>query len=92
MPKKLKPLTKGERNIISLIAAVMVCAEVEAKAVAPSLAKETGKPYDFKSPTSYLNVFLNKNPEYKRAFSLLMKDKASHEKGFLEQCRRENGK
>ena len=92
MPKKLKPLTKGERNIISLIAAVMVCAEVEAKAVAPALAKETGKPYDFKSPTSYLNIFLNNNPEYKRVRNLLLKDKVSHEKGFLEQCRRENGK
>ena len=88
MEKKLKPLTKGERNIISLIAAVMVCA----KAVAPALAKETGKPYDFNSPTSYLNIFLNNNPEYKRVRNLLLKDKASHEKGFLEQCRRENGK
>ena len=92
MATKLKQLTKGERNIISLIAAVMVCAEVEAKAIAPSLAKETGKPYDFNSPTSYLNIFLNNNPEYKRVRNLLLKDKASHEKGFLEQCRRENGK
>ncbi|MGO1308641.1 MAG: hypothetical protein ACTMIX_03425 [Kluyvera intermedia] len=92
MEKKLKPLTKGERNIISLIAAVMVCAEVEAKAVAPALAKETGKPYDFKSPTSYLNIFLNNNPEYKRVRNLLLKDKANHERVFLEQCRRENGK
>ena len=92
MPKKLKPLTKAERNIISLIAAVMVCAEVEARAIAHSLTKETGKPYDFKSPTSYLNVFLNKNPEYKRVHNLLLKDSASHRKDFLEQCRRENGK
>lgn len=92
MPKKLKPLTKAERNIIDLIATVMVCAEVEAKAIAPSLTKETGKPYDFKSPTSYLNVFLNNNPEYKRVHHLLLKDSASHRKVFLEQCRRDNGK
>ncbi|BBV67836.1 hypothetical protein STW0522KLE44_42240 [Klebsiella sp. STW0522-44] len=91
MTKTLKPLSKGERNVINLMAAVLVCLELEVKVVAPQMEKATGKKYDFQSPDSYLNVFLNKNPEYKRAWKLLLKDKASHERGFLEQARRENG-
>lgn len=92
MTKKLKPLARSERNIINLMAAVLVCLEIEVKVVAPQLEKSTGKKYDFSAPDSYLNVFLNNNPEYKRAWRLLLKDKASHERGFLENARRENGK
>lgn len=91
MANKLKSLTKGERNVINQLAAVMVCLEVEIRAVAPQMEKSTGKKYDFNAPDSYLNVFLNKNPEYRRVWKLLLKDKASHERGFLEKVRRENG-
>lgn len=39
-----------------------------------------------------LNTFLNNNPEYKRVWTLLLKDKTRHERDFLERLRRENGK
>lgn len=91
MANKLKPLTRGERNIINLMAGVLVCLELEVRAVAPQVEKSTGKKYDHNAPDSYLNTFFNNNPEYKRAWKLLLKDKASHERGFLKKIRGEHG-
>lgn len=92
MTKSLKPLSSGQRDIIRKMAAILVCAEIEVRAIAPEFEKTTGKKYDFHSETSYVNTFLNSNPEYKRVWKLLVKDKASHERDFLERLRSENGK
>ncbi|AUZ65891.1 hypothetical protein GBC03_22170 [Citrobacter telavivensis] len=88
----IKPLSTGQRDIIRKMAAILVCAEIEARAIAPQFEKSTGKKYDAKSAQSYLNTFLNNNPEYKRVWTLLLKDKNRHERDFLERLRRENGK
>lgn len=92
MTKALKPLNSGQRDSIRKIAAILVCAEIEVRAIAPQYEKTTGKKYDAKSADSYLNTFLNNNPEYKRLWKLLLKDKARHERDFLARMRRENGK
>lgn len=92
MTKSLKPLSSGQRDIIRKMAAILVCAEIEVRAVAPQFEKSTGKKYDSKSADSYLNTFLNSNLEYKRVWNLLLKDKASHERDFLKRLRSENGK
>lgn len=92
MTRTLKPLSARERKVINQLAAVLVCAGIESQVVAPQCEKESGKKYDSKSAQSYLNVFLNSNPEYKRVWKLLLKDKASHERDFLERVRRERGK
>ncbi|EMO4249231.1 TPA: hypothetical protein MX306_003073 [Citrobacter freundii] len=92
MPRTLKPLSARERKVINQLAAVLVCAGIESGVVAPQYEKQTGKKYDPASARSYLNTFLNKNPEYKRVWKLLLKDKASHERDFAEQVRRECGK
>ena len=88
----IKPLSTGQRDIIRKMAAILVCAEIEARAIAPQFEKSTGKKYEAKSGQSYLNTFLNNNPEYKRVWTLLLKDKNRHERDFLERLRRENGK
>ena len=92
MTKPLKPLSRSWRDIIRKMAAIIVCTGIEASAVAPQYEKLTGKKYDFESSQSYLNTFLNNNPEYKRIWTLVQKDKAIHERDFLERMRRENGK
>lgn len=92
MTKTLKPLSARERKVINQLAAVLVCASIESGVVAPQYEKQTGKKYDQTSARSYLNTFLNKNPEYKRVWKLLLKDRASHEHDFVEQIRRERGK
>ena len=92
MTKSLKPLSSSQRDIIRKMAAILVCAEIEARAIAPQFEKSTGKKYDFQSETSYVNTFLNSNPEYKRVWKLLVKDKASHERDFLKRLRSEHGK
>jgi len=92
MTKSLKSLSSGQRDIIRKMAAIIVCVEIEVRAVAPQFEKTTGKKYDSESADSYLNTFLNSNPEYKRVWKLLLKDKSSHERDFLERMRRENGK
>ncbi|EPJ5577269.1 hypothetical protein PPD89_001250 [Citrobacter farmeri] len=88
----IKPLSTGQRDIIKKMAAILVCAEIEARAIAPQFEKSTGKKYDAKSEQSYLNTFLNNNPEYKRVWTLLLKEKTRRERDFLEHLRRENGK
>lgn len=92
MTRALKPLSARERKVINQLAAVLVCAGIESGIVAPQYEKQTGKKYDRTSARSYLNTFLNKNPEYKRVWKLLLKDKTSHERDFSEQIRRECGK
>lgn len=92
MTKALKPLSNSQRDIIRKMAAILVCAEIEVRAIAPQFEKSTGKKYNFESADSYLNTFLNSNPEYKRVWKLLLKDKSSVERDFLERMRRDNGK
>ena len=92
MTKALKPLSNSQRDIIRKMAAILVCAEIEVRAIAPQLEKSTCKKYNSESADSYLNTFLNSNPEYKRVWKLLLKDKSSVERDFLERMRRENGK
>ncbi|EKE3213114.1 hypothetical protein OUN72_002822 [Salmonella enterica subsp. enterica serovar Essen] len=79
---KLKPLSPAQRQVVKKLAAVMVCVELEVNVVASVAEKATGKPYDHAAPDSYLNTFLNKNPEYKRLWSLMQKDIAACRKNF----------
>ncbi|KFB97765.1 hypothetical protein GTGU_04633 [Trabulsiella guamensis ATCC 49490] len=92
MTKALKPLSSAQRDTIRKMAAILVCAEIEVRAVAPAFEKTTGNKYDSGSASSYLNTFLNSNPEYKRIWNMLLKDKVSCERDFLERLRRDNGK
>ncbi|HBC0987580.1 TPA: hypothetical protein IGZ61_002252 [Escherichia coli] len=89
---KLKPLSCSERRVIEKLAAVFVCAELEARAVAPVAEEATGKPYDFSAPDGYLNTFLNSNPEYKRLWSLMQKDIAACRRDFAARLEADRGK
>lgn len=88
----IKPLSASQRDVIRKTAAIIVCAEIEVSAIAPTFEKATGEKYDFRSEQSYMNTFLNSNPEYKRIWKLLLKDKASCERDFLKTLGRDNGK
>ena len=43
MTKALKPLSNSQRDIIRKMAAILVCAEIEVRAIAPQFEKSTGK-------------------------------------------------
>ena len=69
---KTKPYTAAEKRIIHQLGLALVCADIEAKVIKPSLEKETGKPYESKG--GYLAVYLNSDPKIKRAWNALQKD------------------
>ncbi|HFD1500683.1 TPA: hypothetical protein ACF1LI_004445 [Klebsiella pneumoniae] len=71
MMAKPKPYTEAQLLIFYQLATVMVCSEIESQVIAPFSEKEAGKPYDRSSPDSFTNTFLNKNPEFRRAFETL---------------------
>ncbi|MEG0099749.1 MAG: hypothetical protein RR818_01340 [Citrobacter sp.] len=87
-----KPLSKPEREIVRKLAAVLVCADLEVNMVSRFYEEKTGKPYNRDSPDSYLNQFLNNNPQYRRLWSLLQKDINTCRHDMAEGLRRERGK
>lgn len=87
MMAKTKPYTEAQRRIFYQLAAVMVCAEIESEVIAPLSEKETGKPYDRRSPGSFTNTFLNKNPEFKRAYDTLGRAIARERKNQLQMAK-----
>ena len=52
MTKALKPLSSSQRDIIRKMAAILVCAEIEVRAIAPQFEKSTGKKYNSESAIS----------------------------------------
>lgn len=86
---KPKTLPAAGRKVIRQLAAALVCAEVEAKVIAPLFEEKTGKQYKYDAPNSYLNVFLDSDPEIRRAWKLMQKDIVSTRQGFADRVRRE---
>ncbi|HHT4028160.1 TPA: hypothetical protein ACTYYZ_002750 [Enterobacter hormaechei] len=89
MMAKMKPLSIAERKVIRKLATAFVCADAEINAVAKVYEEQTGKPYNRNAPDSYLNVFLNSDPECKRLWTLLQKDILATSKQFADGLRRE---
>ena len=87
MRAKTKPYTEAQRRIFYQLAAVMVCSEIESEVIAPLCEKKTGKPYDRRSPDSFTNTFLNKNPEFKRAYETLGRAIARERKNQLQMAK-----
>ncbi|EML7271301.1 TPA: hypothetical protein L9P98_001019 [Klebsiella pneumoniae] len=87
MMTKTKAYTEAQRRIFHQLAAVMVCSEIESEVIAPLCEKKTGKPYDRRSPDSFTNTFLNKNPEFKRAFETLGRAIARERKNQLQMAK-----
>ncbi|WP_410693148.1 hypothetical protein [Citrobacter freundii] len=90
--KKPKPLTRGEREVIRKLATVIVCADVEVNMIAKFYEEKLGKPYDRNAPDSYLNTFLNSDPECKRLNQLLKRDIETCRNDLAEGLGRELGK
>ncbi|EPV3343517.1 hypothetical protein ACV3QK_002848 [Klebsiella pneumoniae] len=84
-----KPLAAAARKAVRQIATAFVCAEVEAQVIAKLFEEETGKPYDHNASDSYLNIFLNSDPETRRVWNLMQKDVSSVRKDFAERLRRD---
>lgn len=87
MMAKTRPYTEAQRRIFYQLATVMVCAEIESEVIAPLSEKETGKPYDRRSPDSFANTFLNKNQEFKRAWETLGRAIARERKNQLHMAK-----
>lgn len=87
-----KPLSRTEREVIRKLAAVLVCADIEANIVSSVYEEKTGKPYNRDNPDGYLNQFLSNNPQYRRLWSLLQKDITTCRRDMAERLRRERGK
>ena len=92
MMAKSKPYTEAQRRIFYQLAAVMVCSEIESLVIAPFSEKETGKPYDRSSPDSFTNTFLNKNPEFRRAYETLGRAIARERKNQLQMAKASRSK
>ncbi|HCZ9100909.1 TPA: hypothetical protein O4G09_004008 [Klebsiella michiganensis] len=84
-----KPLPAAARKAVRQIATAFVCAEVEAQVIAKLFEEETGKPYDHNASDSYLNIFLNADPDTRRVWNLMQKDVASVRKDFADRLRRD---
>lgn len=89
---KPKPLTRGEREVIRKLATVIVCADVEVNMIAKFYEEKLGKPYDRNAADSYLNTFLNSDPECKRLNQLLKRDIETCRNDLAEGLGRELGK
>lgn len=73
MSKKLKPLSITQKKVLNRLAVALVFSEIEAKVIAPGYEEETGKPYDKTAKDSFMNKFLQQNPEVKQAWKALQK-------------------
>lgn len=71
---KLKPLTSGQKNILRMMANILVCQNMESKVIKPQFEKVTGKPYDAGSKDSFVNHFLAANPDHNRVWKRLQKE------------------
>ncbi|WP_145538204.1 hypothetical protein [Yersinia alsatica] len=71
---KLKPLTSGQKNILRMLANILVCQNMESNVIKPSIEEVTGKPYDSSSKDSFVNHFLATNPDHNRVWKQLQKE------------------
>ncbi|HHT0133075.1 TPA: hypothetical protein ACTW38_002908 [Klebsiella michiganensis] len=86
---KKKPLPAAARSAIRRLAAAFVCAELELQVVAKFVEEKTGKPYDHNASDSYLNSFLDSDPEVRRVWELMQKDIVSTRKDFADRLGRD---
>ncbi|MEV9346626.1 Uncharacterised protein [Klebsiella pneumoniae] len=89
MMAKQKPLPAAARRTIRQLAAAFVCADIEANLMAKFVEEKTGKPYNRDAPDSYLNMFLNSDPETRRVWQLLQKDIVATRKSFADRIAKE---
>ncbi|VFS20576.1 Uncharacterised protein [Serratia liquefaciens] len=57
--------------------------------MAKFVEEKTGKPYNRDAPDSYLNMFLNSDPETRRVWQLLQKDIVATRKSFADRIAKE---
>ncbi|BDI44010.1 hypothetical protein R0P36_004532 [Escherichia coli O4] len=74
MPRKLKPLSRGERAVIWRLAHCLVLADIEQNAIARAYEQQTGKPWSPDAPDSPMRRFLRSSPACARLWKLLGKD------------------
>ncbi|EEX9089716.1 hypothetical protein FRV13_15350 [Escherichia coli] len=74
MPRKLKPLSRGERVVIWRLAHCLVLADIEQNAIARAYEQQTGKPWSPDAPDSPMRRFLRSSPACARLWKLLGKD------------------
>jgi len=84
---KTKPYTAAEKRIIHQIGLALLCADIEAQCIKPSVEKETGKPYESKG--GYLDVYLASEPKVKRAWKALQKDIQKSREDYVKYCESE---
>jgi len=69
---KNKPYTTGEKRVFNALARAFVAADIQAKVIKPHYEESTGKPYPKKD--TYLDLFLSKDPEAKRAWAKVQRE------------------
>ncbi|EJF3499074.1 hypothetical protein ABUT67_13940 [Escherichia coli] len=74
MPRKLKPLSRGERAVIWRLAHCLVLENIEQNAIARAYEQQTGKPWNLDAPDSPMKRFLRSSPACARLWKLLSKD------------------
>ncbi|EFD0482785.1 hypothetical protein FFW72_02255 [Escherichia coli] len=74
MPRKLKPLSRGERAVIWRLAHCLVLEDIEQNAIARAYEQQTGKPWNPDAPDSPMKRFLRSSPACARLWKLLSKD------------------
>ncbi len=95
MARKLKPLRRGERELIRQLAFCLVLAEIEKHAVAPAYEAQGGRACDHVSPDGVMNHYLHTHPASARLWKLLNQDVRMLRQGtlaWLKTRRTEDGK
>ena len=87
---KAKPYKAGEKRILKALARALTVGDIEAKVMKPSFEKETGKAYQ--TSGGYLEIFLEKDPEAKRAFKTLQREVTKFRKACTDDWGRSNDK
>lgn len=74
MTRKLKPLSRGERDVVRQLAHCLVLADIEQKAIASAYEQQTGKRWNQDPPDAPMKRFLRSSPACARLWKLLGKD------------------
>jgi hypothetical protein len=84
---KRKPYTYGEKQIFNRLALALLAAEIETNVIKPMAEKETGKPYEQKG--GYLDIYLNSEPNVKRAWETLQSQMQTVRKNYVAHAKKE---
>lgn len=82
-----KPYTTREKRLFDALSRAMIASDIQAKVVKPEYEKSTGKPYPTKE--TYLDMFLEKDPEAKRALKCLQRNIKRQFKQYADELDRE---